>query len=127
MIFCSVVIVSLRCAGAGRFASPIVPAPRPGSRLTDGTGRPLLSRAAVSEITERLLAELETCASVTSPNTPSSVSFADGIAGRLRPGPCREAVLPAWGTGEDGRKSLLGSWEDLEAVRAFFGICAPRV
>ena len=50
--------------------------------------------------------------------------FIDGIAERLRPGQRREAVLAAWGIGEDGRKSLLGlmagSKEDVETVRAFF-------
>jgi putative transposase len=50
--------------------------------------------------------------------------FVDGIAERLRPGQRREAVLAAWGIGEDGRKSLLGlmagSKEDVETVRAFF-------
>jgi putative transposase len=43
---------------------------------------------------------------------------------RLRPGRRREAVLAAWGIGEDGRKVLLGlmagSKEDVETVRAFF-------
>jgi transposase-like protein len=41
----------------------------------------------------------------------------------LRPGQRREAVLAAWGFGEDGREVLLGlmegSKEDVEAVRAF--------
>jgi putative transposase len=50
--------------------------------------------------------------------------FIDGIAERLRPGQRREAVLAAWGIGEDGRKSLLGlmagSKEDVETTRAFF-------
>ena len=50
--------------------------------------------------------------------------FIDGIAERLRPGQRREAVLAAWGIGEDGRKSFLGlmagSKEDVETVRAFF-------
>ena len=42
----------------------------------------------------------------------------------MRPGQPREAVLAAWGVGEDGRKVLLalmaGSKEDTETVRAFF-------
>jgi putative transposase len=49
--------------------------------------------------------------------------FVDGIAEGLRPGQRREAVLAAWGFGEDGREVLLGlmegSKEDVEAVRAF--------
>src|SRR6478752_1334654 len=50
--------------------------------------------------------------------------FVDGIAERLRAGQPREAVMAAWGIGEDGRKVLLhlmaGSKEDTETVRAFF-------
>jgi putative transposase len=50
--------------------------------------------------------------------------YVDGIAERLRAGLPREAVLAAWGIGEDGRKVLLhlmaGSKEDTETVRAFF-------
>ena len=50
--------------------------------------------------------------------------FVDGIAERLRPGQRREAVLTAWGVGEDGRKVLLGlmagSKEDVDTARAFF-------
>jgi transposase-like protein len=46
------------------------------------------------------------------------------IAERLRAGQPREAVIAAWGIGEDGRKVLLhliaGSKEDTETVRAFF-------
>ena len=41
--------------------------------FTDETGRRLLSRAAVSEITEKLWAEYEDFASATSPSTPSSI------------------------------------------------------
>jgi putative transposase len=54
----------------------------------------------------------------------------DGIAERLRQGQRREAVLAAWGIGEDGRKVLLGlmagSKEDVETVRRSFRICAPE-
>src|SRR5947199_8592637 len=50
--------------------------------------------------------------------------FVDGRAERLRAGQPREAVMAAWGIGEDGRKVLLhlmaGSKEDTETVRAFF-------
>jgi transposase-like protein len=55
---------------------------------------------------------------------PKQSGLVDGIAERLRPGQRREAVLAAWGVGEDGRKVLLGlmagSKEDVETVRAFF-------
>jgi len=92
--------------------------------FTDETGRRLLSRAAVSEITERLWAECgDFCKRDLSEHAVVYLSV-DGIAERLRPGQRREAVLAAWGVGEDGRKVLLGlmagSKEDVETVRAFF-------
>ena len=90
----------------------------------DETGRRLLSRAAVSEITEKLWAEYEDFCKRDLSEHAIAYLFVDGIAERLRPGQRREAVLAAWGIGEDGRKSLLGlmagSREDVETVRAFF-------
>ena len=92
--------------------------------FTDETGRRLLSRAAVSEITEKLWAEYEDFCKRDLSEPAIAYLFVDGIAERLRPGQRREAVLAAWGIGEDGRKSLLGlmagSREDVETVRAFF-------
>ena len=92
--------------------------------LTDETGRRLLSRAAVSEITERLWAEYEDFCKRDLSEHAIVYLFVDGIAERLRPGQRREAVLAAWGIGEDGRKVLLalmaGSKEDVETARAFF-------
>ena len=92
--------------------------------FTDDTGRRLLSRAAVSEITEKLWAEYEDFCKRDLSEHAIVYLFVDGIAERLRPGQRREAVLAAWGIGEDGRKSLLGlmagSKEDVETVRAFF-------
>ena len=92
--------------------------------FTDETGRRLLSRAAVSEITEKLWAEYEDFCKRDLSEHAVAYLFIDGIAERLRPGERREAVLAAWGIGEDGRKSLLGlmagSKEDVETVRAFF-------
>ena len=92
--------------------------------FTDETGRRLLSRAAVSEITEKLWAEYEDFCKRDLSEHAIAYLFVDGIAERLRPGQRREAVLAAWGIGEDGRKSLLGlmagSKEDVETVRAFF-------
>src|SRR5271155_4660608 len=92
--------------------------------FTDDTGRRLLSRAAVSEITEKLWAEYEDFCKRDLSEHAIVYLFVDGIAERLRPGQRREAVLAAWGNGEDGRKSLLGlmagSKEDVETVRAFF-------
>ena len=92
--------------------------------FTDENGRRLLSRAAVSEITERLWTEYEAFSKRDLSEHAIVYLFVDGIAERLRPGQRREAVLAAWGIGEDGRKVLLalmaGSKEDVETVRAFF-------
>ena len=92
--------------------------------FTNDTGRRLLSRAAVSEITEKLWAEYEDFCKRDLSVHAIVYLLVDGIAERLRPGQRREAVLAAWGIGEDGRKSLLelmaGSKEDVETVRAFF-------
>jgi putative transposase len=92
--------------------------------FTDQDGRRLLSRAAVSEITERLWTEYEGFSRRDLSEHGIVYLFVDGIAERLRPGQSREAVLAAWGIGEDGRKVLLalmaGSKEDTETVRAFF-------
>lgn len=90
----------------------------------DEHGRRLLSRAAVSEISERLWAEYEAFAKRDLSEHEIVYLFVDGIAERLRPGQPREAVIAAWGIGADGRKVLLslmaGSKEDTETVRAFF-------
>jgi putative transposase len=92
--------------------------------FTDETGRRLLSRAAVSEVTERLWTEYEEFCKRDLADHAVVYLCVDGIAERLRPGQRREAVLAAWGIGEDGRKVLLGlmagSKEDVETVRAFF-------
>ena len=85
--------------------------------FTDETGRRLLSRAAVSEITERLWAEYEDFCKRDLSEHAIVYLFVDGIAERLRPGQRREAVLAAWGIGEDGRKVLLGSDGGLQGGR----------
>jgi len=90
----------------------------------DESGRRLLSRAAVSEITERLWAEYEAFSKRDLSEYRIVYLYVDGIAERLRAGQPREAVIAAWGISEDGRKVLLhlmaGSKEDTETVRAFF-------
>ena len=92
--------------------------------FTDEAGRRLLSRAAVSEITERLWAEYEAFTTRDLSEYRIVYLFVDGIAERLRAGQAREPVLAAWGMGEEGGKVLLhlmaGSKEDTETVRAFF-------
>jgi Transposase, Mutator family len=90
----------------------------------DESGRRLLSRAAVSEITERLWAEYEAFSKRDLSEYRIVYLYVDGIAERLRAGQPREAVIAARGISEDGRKVLLhlmaGSKEDTETVRAFF-------
>jgi putative transposase len=92
--------------------------------FTDESGRRRLSRAAVSEITERLWAEYEAFIKRNLSEYRIVYLYVDGIAERLHAGQPREAVIAAWGIGEDGRRVLLhlmaGSKEDTETVRAFF-------
>ena len=89
-----------------------------------GTGKLLISRTAVSEITERLWAEYEAFATRDLAEFVVAYLFVDGIAERLRAGQPREAVLCAWAICNDGRKVLLhlspGTKEDTESCKAFF-------
>lgn len=92
--------------------------------FADGAGRSLLSRTAVSEITERLWAEYEAFASRDLAEFDILYLFVDGIAERLHLGQPREAVLAAWGILADGKKALLhlapGTKEDTASCREFF-------
>jgi putative transposase len=92
--------------------------------FTDGAGKPLLSRTAVSEITERLWAEYEAFASRDLSEFEVVYLFVDGIAERLHLGQPREAVLAAWGILADGKKALLhlapGTKEDTASCKEFF-------
>jgi transposase-like protein len=91
--------------------------------FTDQEGKSLLSKSAVSELTERLWAEYEDFATRDLSEYQLLYFYLDGIAKRLRPGQPREAVLCAWGSGSDGEKVLLGlspgTKEDTESCRAF--------
>jgi transposase-like protein len=93
--------------------------------FTDAEGRRLVSRAAVSEITERLWEEYEAFTRRDLSEFDIVYLFVDGIAERLRAGCAREPVIAAWGIGRNGQKVLLhlmsGSKEDTETVRA----CVP--
>jgi len=71
------------------------------------TGGSLLSRTAVSEITEALRAEYEEFATRDLSDIEPLYLFLDGLAERLRPGTKREAILCAWAILGDGRKVLL--------------------
>ena len=92
--------------------------------FADGDGRSLLSRTAVSEITERLWAEYEAFASRDLSEFEVIYLFMDGIAERLHLGQPREAVLAAWGILADGGRALLhlapGTKEDTASCREFF-------
>jgi transposase-like protein len=92
--------------------------------FTDTEGRSLLSRTAVSEITERLWAEYEGFAGRDLAEFEVVYLFVDGIAERLHLGRPREAVLAAWGILADGKKALLhlapGTKEDTASCREFF-------
>src|SRR5439155_1757996 len=82
----------------------------------------LLSRTAVSEITDRLWAEYEGFAGRDLAEFAVVYLFVDGIAERLHLGQPREAVLAAWGLLADGKKALLhlapGTKEDTAICRA---------
>ena len=90
----------------------------------EGTGKLLISRTAVSEVTERLWSEYEAFATRDLSEFVLAYLFVDAIAERLRSGQPREAVLCAWGICTDGRKVLLhlspGTKEDTESCKAFF-------
>src|SRR5213592_776725 len=92
--------------------------------FADGAGKSLLSRTAVSEVTERLWAEYEAFASRDLSEFAVVYLFVDGIAERLHLGQPREAVLAAWGILADGKKALLhlapGTKEDTASCREFF-------
>ena len=87
-------------------------------------GQSLLSRTAVSQVTERLWQEYEAFATRDLSEFVVAYLFVDGVAERLHAGMPREAVLCAWGITEDGRKVLLhlapGTKEDTASCTAFF-------
>ena len=90
----------------------------------DASGASVLSRTAVSQVTERLWQEYEAFASRDLSEFAVAYFFVDGVAERLHAGLPREAVLCAWGITEDGRKVLLhlapGTKEDTASCTAFF-------
>ena len=91
--------------------------------FADEEGGSLLSRTAVSEITEVLWAEYEEFSTRDLSELRPLYLFLDGVAERLRPGSKREAVLTAWCLTEDCRKVLLavspGTKESTECCREF--------
>ena len=91
--------------------------------FTDASGKTLLSRSAVSQITERLWADYQAFAGRDLSEQRVIYLFIDGIAERLHLGQPREAVLAAWGICESGEKVLLGlcpgTKEDTVSAREF--------
>ena len=92
--------------------------------FTDEAGRSLLSRTAVSAVTEKLWEEYEAFATRDLSEHELLYLFVDGVAERLRPGLAREAVLCASGIDVEGTKVLLalspGTKEDTASCTAFF-------
>ena len=89
----------------------------------DEEGRSLLTRTAVSEVTERLWTEYEAFATRDLSEVHPLYLFLDGVAERLRPGTAREAVLSAWAITWEGKKVLIhlapGTKESTECCREF--------
>ncbi len=76
--------------------------------FVDEAGRCVLSKSAVSLVTERLWQDYQTFASRDLSEHDVVYLFVDGIAERLHLGQPREAVLAAWGITSQGNKVLLG-------------------
>jgi transposase-like protein len=91
-------------------------------RSTDG--RSLLSRSAVSELTETLWAEYEAFATRDLSDVCPLYLYVDGVAERILAGAPREAVLAAWAITCTGKKVLVhlspGTKESTDCCKAFF-------
>lgn len=91
--------------------------------FTDVNGKSLLSKTAVSQITERLWSDYQAFAGRDLADHRLIYLFIDGIAERLHLGQPREAVLAAWGITASGEKILLGlcpgTKEDTASAREF--------
>jgi putative transposase len=91
--------------------------------FTDASGKSLLSKSAVSQITERLWTDYQAFAGRDLGEYRVIYLFIDGIAERLHLGQPREAVLAAWGICDSGEKVLLGlcpgTKEDTASTREF--------
>ena len=71
----------------------------------DASGASLLSRTAVSQVTERLWHEYEAFAGRDLSEFAVAYFFVDGVAERLHAGLPREAVLCAWGSPRTAARS----------------------
>jgi putative transposase len=90
--------------------------------FSDREGKPLIGRAQVSEITERLWADYEAFAKRDLAEFDIVYLFVEGIAERLRAGSAREAVIAAWGSARAAARSCLVSWRDRKKTP---GRCGP--
>ena len=75
--------------------------------FTDASGQSVLSKSAVSQVTEVLWQQYEAFAGRDLSEFKVLYLFVDGIAERVHLGHPREAVLAAWAILEDGKKALL--------------------
>jgi putative transposase len=76
--------------------------------FVDETGCSVLSKSAVSAVTERLWADYQAFTTRDLSDQAIEYLFVDGIAERLHLGQSREAVLVGWGINRSGQKVLLG-------------------
>jgi putative transposase len=103
--------------------------------FTDDEGNKLLSKSAVSDITEVLWQQYQAFATRDLSGYEIAYLFLDGVAERLNPSERRQAVLCAWGIDVEGFKHLLhlapGTKEDAVNCREFIqdmkrrGLCDP--
>ncbi|TLN19866.1 IS256 family transposase [bacterium] len=98
--------------------------------FADEEGRSLLSRTAVSEVTEALWEEYEAFVTRDLSGIKPLFLFLDGIAEKLRAGARCEAVLAAWCITWEGKKVLVhlapGSKESTECAVEFLEDCRRR-
>jgi transposase-like protein len=90
----------------------------------DVTGELVISRSAVSEVTDGLWAQYEEFCARDLSEIPIEYLFVDGIFESLRRWGAKEAVLVAWGVDTNGRKHLLhlavGNKESEDCWTEFF-------
>jgi transposase-like protein len=92
--------------------------------FTDATGTPLISKTAVSQITDRLWEQYQAFCARDLSEVAVEYLFVDAIFESLRRHGAKEAVLVAWGIDTDGYKHLLhlavGNKESETAWTEFF-------
>jgi transposase-like protein len=90
----------------------------------NGDGESLLSRTAVSELSDSLWAEYEAFATRDLSEICPLYLFVDGVAERIRAGTPREAILAVWAITWSGKKILVhltpGTKESTDCCRALF-------